>query len=296
MQSYAHPYHFERLFAVLLCVMFSQASFAIETTSSAKVEKLKKRAEAGDAAAQCDLGQLFEHGDGVPMDLSTARYWYRYAALKGDAIGQCNYGTMLIYGLGGNQDRAMAKDLFEKAAAQKSKYGFYELGVVYEQGLGVKPDYDKAFEYYKKAALGGVTQAMNNLASMKAHGLLKGDWTPLQLYKQAAEHGDSTAEFNIGMLYLDGDSVPKNERLAVEWLTKAARHGDVEAQCNLGVILANGGEGVPVQTQDAIKWLTRAATAGDGMAKQALARIYRDGNGVPKNPADADRWWPHPLP
>lgn len=287
----------------LPCVTVSPVALAeqksgrkVDAPGAVSMESLRQRAQRGDASAQIDLGYKYQQGEGVPTDLPTACAWFKKASDQGDPIGQCNYGTMLIYGWGCKQDQAAAKALFEKALTKKCKYAYYELGVIYEQGLGVKPDYDKAFEYYKKAALLGVPQAINNLASMRAHGQLKADWTPLEMYKQSALAGDSTAEFNIGMLYLDGDGVKQSDKLAVEWLTKAAQHGNMHAQCNLGVVLAAGGKGVPVQTEAAIKWLRLAADKGDNVAKQGLARIYREGRGVPKNPKEADRWWPHPLP
>jgi TPR repeat protein len=282
-----------RALTALVVVFLASGAAVAETKLKADdpVEALKRRATAGDADAQVDLGRMFETGAGVPKNLQTAVSWYKKASDKGSATGMCNYGTMLIYGWGCKQDQKAALALFEKAAENGSLIAEYELGVVYEQGLGVTADYEKAVEHYKAAALAGVAPAINNLASMRAKGQLKGDWHPTEMYELAAKHGDITAEYNLGMLYLEGDGVPPNAKQAVDWLTKAAQHGHVQAMCNLGVVLAIGAEQVPADVPAAIKWLKRSANKGDSLAKQALSKIYREGRGVPKNIDEANRWW-----
>lgn len=254
------------------------------------IDTLKKEALSGNVASQIELGARYLDGRGVKEDLTESCKWYKMASDTDDADGLCSYGCMLIYGRGCKQDQKKAKELFERASKKGSALGNYQLGVVYEQGLGVPIDNQKAFDLYQKAAAGGINHAMNNLASMKAKGLLKTDWTPEDMYKKAAQKGSVTAEYNLGMLYLDGDQVQKNEKLAVEWLRKAAQHGHMEAQNNLGVVLVTGGEGVPVNTIEGISWLKKAATVGDEMAKRALSKIYRDGKLVKKDLNEAKKW------
>src|SRR5262245_17961509 len=45
-------------------------------------------ARAGSPAAQFNLGQLYRQGQGIPPDLSQARYWYEAAAAQGYAFAQ----------------------------------------------------------------------------------------------------------------------------------------------------------------------------------------------------------------
>ena len=42
-------------------------------------------ASAGDADAQCNLGQAYKLGRGVPVDMAMAESWYRKAADQGRA-------------------------------------------------------------------------------------------------------------------------------------------------------------------------------------------------------------------
>jgi TPR repeat protein len=56
--------------------------------------------------------------------------------------------------------------------------------------------------------------------------------------KALAEQGVATAQYNLGVMYADGDGVPENGAEAVKWFRKAAAQGDADAQYNLGVMHA----------------------------------------------------------
>ena len=59
---------------------------------------------------------------------------------------------------------------------------------------------------------------------------------------------------------------------AVKWYRKAAEQGIAEAQYNLGVMYANG-EGVPRDQAKAVEWLQKAAKQGLAKAQEALRRL-----------------------
>jgi len=48
----------------------------------------KAQAESGDAAAQAELGVLYQLGDGAAQDDAEAFAWYQKAANQGNARGQ----------------------------------------------------------------------------------------------------------------------------------------------------------------------------------------------------------------
>ena len=91
----------------------------------------------------------------------------------------------------------------------------------------------------------------------------RGDYaTALKEWKPLAEQGDSTAQYNLGVMYRRGDGVIQDYKTAVKWFTKAAEQGDAVAQYNLALMYANG-QGV---TQDYIRahmWWNIAASQGD---------------------------------
>ena len=63
----------------------------------------------------------------------------------------------------------------------------------------------------------------------------RGDYaTALQLLRPLANQGDASAQYNLGVLYQQGQGVPQDYAEAVKWYRKAADQGDASAQYNLG--------------------------------------------------------------
>ena len=63
----------------------------------------------------------------------------------------------------------------------------------------------------------------------------RGDYaTALKEWRPLAERGVSTAQFNLGVIYDNGEGVPQDYAEAVKWYRKAAEQGDAAAQSNLG--------------------------------------------------------------
>jgi hypothetical protein len=71
----------------------------------------------------------------------------------------------------------------------------FQLALDYEAGLGVPQDYTHA----------------------------------LQLYCDAADHGDPRAFLNLGWMYVNGRGVPRDDAIAAGWLRKSAAAGEPQA-------------------------------------------------------------------
>jgi uncharacterized protein len=107
--------------------------------------------------------------------------------------------------------------------------------------------------------------------------------------RKKAEDGDAKAQFELGLSYVLGKDVPKDDATAVRWYRKAADQGYAPAQVNLGWIYANG-EGVTKDAAEAESWLGKAALQGNSIAQYNLGGVYASGQGVPKNPVEAYKW------
>jgi len=97
-------------------------------------------------------------------------------------------------------------------------------------------------------------------------GLQMGCGKPESLWEKA-EKGDANAQLELGLMYYEGEGVPKDSAEAVTWYRKAADQGLGEAQNNLGGMYANG-EGVPKDYVEAYKWFTVAAQGGFATAEE----------------------------
>ncbi len=93
-------------------------------------------------------------------------------------------------------------------------------------------------------------------------------------YKRAADLGHARAIYNVGLFNEKGIVVPQNAKLARELYEKSATMGDDVAMLNLARLYANGigGKKDPAQAKD---WLTSAEQAGNAQAKQILAELNK---------------------
>ena len=90
--------------------------------------------------------------------------------------------------------------------------------------------------------------------------------------KWAAEQGNAEAQFNLGVMYNQGDGVPEDHAEAVRWYQMAAEQGYAVAQCILG-FMYDQGDGVPEDDAEAVRWYQMAAEQGYAGA-QYQSRYY----------------------
>jgi uncharacterized protein len=72
-------------------------------------------AQAGDAEAQNNVGEIYERGLKDTPNYEAAVIWYQKAADQGNSRAQFNLGTLYEQGLGVPQDKVRALDLYRKA-------------------------------------------------------------------------------------------------------------------------------------------------------------------------------------
>ena len=107
--------------------------------------------------------------------------------------------------------------------------------------------------------------------------------------KQVAYAGDVAAQVQLGVIYLTGDGVPKDDVEAMKWLRKAADQDNATAERYLAEMYFKG-RGVPADNMEAAKWLRMAADQGDAESAHNLAVLYSQGLGVPRNLKQAAEW------
>ncbi len=76
-----------------------------------------------------------------------------------------------------------------------------------------------------------------------------------------AMQGFPGAQFNLGDLYANGYSVPKDSVEAASWYKKSAEQGYGEAEFSLGLAYLNG-EGVEKNEAEGLAWIIVAAQPG----------------------------------
>ena len=113
---------------------------------------------------------------------------------------------------------------------------------------------------------------------------------------------DAEAQFKLGCAYMDGMSVPQNEREAIwgvpedekkalYWWTKAAEQGHAEAMFKLGEFYEYGGEYIEGDNAKEAYWYTKAAEMGHADAQCRVAYCYESGEGVKADKTMAVYWY-----
>ena len=72
-------------------------------------------------------------------------------------------------------------------------------------------------------------------------------------------------------------------------IQELAEAGDADAQYSMGWMYDTG-DGVPKDYAEAVKWYRKAAEQGHAVAQFNLGVMYADGEGVPKDMAEATKW------
>lgn len=139
--------------------------------------------------------------------------------------------------------------------------------------------------------------------------------TAVKLLEPLAEQGNHDAQYNLGMLYLWGQGVAKNEKKAFDFFTRAADQNDPRAQLQLGTLYTMGwGTAVDEQKarsligkaaeqryppaeyqmstiERAFHWTRRACEDGYNPGCYMLALMYQNGWDTSPDPVEATHWY-----
>ena len=109
---------------------------------------------------------------------------------------------------------------------------------MYHNGLGVVQDYVEAIKWYRNAAEHGDAQAQYNLGIMyeKGNGIIQDYIEASEWYRKAALQRNATVQFNLGFMYYFGQGVPRNYVQAYAWISIAASSGYDSAHISLDSI------------------------------------------------------------
>ena len=155
------------------------------------------------------------------------------AASSGDPKALFQLGIRYSDGKDTKRNMGESAKWFEAAANQGFAPAQYSIGSLYEKGIGVRRDLGVASDWYSKAAAQGNARAMHNLAVINAMGNppeKKADIdTAVTWFQQAADLGIKDSQFNLGILYGQGQGVPQNLKESYKWFALAAKTGDTDA-------------------------------------------------------------------
>ena len=256
------------------------------------IAALHDLAEAGDAAAQTELGARYEHARGVEQDYGVAASWFRRAADQGHASGQAALGFLYSRGRGVERNDTEAVRWYHRAAHQGNTRAQNNLGVMYGAGRGVSRDDAEAVRWYRRAAEQGDAVAQNNLGVRyrDGRGVDQDYGEAVRWFRCSADQGHAAGQNNLAVMYGTGRGVSRDDTEAVRWYRRSADQGHALAQNNLGVRYGTG-RGVERNDAEAARWYRRAAEQGEVLAQHNLGWAYENGRGVQRDRVEAVRWY-----
>jgi len=111
----------------------------------------------------------------------------------------------------------------------------------------------------------------------------------LQIFEQLSQAGDSQAQYDLSLMYLQGIGANKNLEKGWTWMNRAADGGNVQAMLELAVRYQKSAS-LENAEQMAFLWFQRAAMAGSAAGQYNLAHLYEDGNQTPVDLVQAFVW------
>jgi hypothetical protein len=187
----------------------------------------------------------------------------------------------------GEKTRAVSS--LQYAAEHGHAVALWQLGRMYADGDGVPRDDYRAFEYFQKFADGHadenpavprarfVANAFVALGQYYLEGIPNTAVAPSpelarRMFAHAASYfGDPEAQYQLAMLYVDGNGVQRDAKRAIPWLVLAANKGHYKSQALLGRILFRGEHGIR-QRASGLMWLT-VACDGPGAKVPWIAEL-----------------------
>lgn len=265
---------------------------------------LKRAADGGNLQAMVFLGNMYEKGDGTPVDHAQAITWY----LKADAAGEetapfaiCEYyrenggatpeeilgwaqKAVAVEPVASNylelgavqldqKDEVSARQNFAKAAELGSVTGLALTGIYEWRGVAGPLDAVNGYKHLMETADKGNARAFNELGQGYRDGE---NGLPVDLnvanayFLKAAEGGYRTGQYNLALAYWSGNGVEQSYKHAGYWAVKAAAQDHPDAQYMMALLTQAGIGGVKDPAR-AVEWMEAAAANGsnDAIAKMA---------------------------
>ena len=150
----------------------------------------------------------------------------------------------------------------------------------------------KAIEDMKLGAYAGdvAAQVRLGLIYLTGDGVAKDDAEALKWIQKAADQDNPVGERYLSEMYFKGRGVPADNSQAAKYLRMAAEQGDAESQHNLAVLYTQG-LGVPRNMKQAVDWMQKSAAQGLADAQLGLGIMYENGDGIAEDPAQAAKWY-----
>lgn len=259
------------------------------------IQWLKKAAAQDHAEATFELASYYELGIGVNKDYRMAQALYEEAIQQGHRDAQFNLALLMINEQAPFKDLKKARELMEGLAEKDDVDAKYSLSVMYSESLGTIPtNPDKTLLWLGAAAYEGHPQAQFNLGLQYLRGdfVKKDEKQAFSWFRKSAEKDMPEAQFNLALMYENGHGTNADLTEALYWYESASQLGDANAQQNLGIKYLLGKQ-VAQDNKKALNLISKAADNGLMNSQYLLGRLYHAGREgvVSIDVSKAEQWY-----
>lgn len=288
-------------------------------------DELVEMADEGDSEAMYQLGLLIEDLEYKKNNLRlnyidrNMFLWFEKAANLGHpkAITRIAKEYLSEYGYYKKKDYASAIKLLTTAAEKEDSEAQLLLSIIFYKGLGGLKNEETSISYLSSSQKDlyrikpllylekDLIDMIRDLVKSKNKDALfiLGDFyyfgktgyyeqnykKAYRLYTQAAELGNSSASYMIGMMLYSGIGVLKDISESFIWINKSANAGNKTAMIK-SAIMNYFGEGTDVNIDNSFTLFSKTAEMGDSLSQYFLGVMYYKGEGTDKDLSLAKKW------
>lgn len=297
-----------------------QHGYHVKQDSAKAAHWYGKAAAQNFGLAKKMLGQAYIEGDGVEVDFDQGVHLLREAAASGSELAKSSLALALLQASAvAPQYRAEAEQLLQDEETRNE-----EMRLVLARRKHVKAAMDELYGDVTRDPLRGALPLVRYLVSAELHGAAIEEvarivespaFLAMPRETQVLTRGkllDALEKICIPKLVVNADeqvllrldqlgvrgasmqlALKAEERgdvaAAIEFLNRSARQGSTKAMYHLGRLHE------PTDIQRALDWYRRSAEGGETDAAVKLAYLYFNGEGVPRDYAQAHTWLERPL-
>ena len=241
-------------------------------------------AEKGNLEVMEDVALLYS------LELDDEENEMKWRAKMAETTGKLEDIIQVAETYSFNDDHENAIIWYKKAAEMGDIKSLYEIGIEYEC---MDADPAEVRSWFEKAIAAGYLEAEVTVAFRCLHGEIynKDGKKAFGLFSKHAELGDDMALYGLGLCYLNGEGVQKDEKKAVEYFEKANNSSSREQLINCYL----EGIGVEKDEKKAFEMLVEETSeknyGGNTDVQYKLGECYFFGKGVESDKQKAKELW-----
>ncbi|KAI8880317.1 HCP-like protein [Backusella circina FSU 941] len=249
----------------------------------------KLSSENGYPRAQNQIGLMYLRGHGVEKDHQKALKCFTTASEQMDTWECLNPGLDFHYGRKVDKNHEIAEIYLQRAAEENEEEAQTYLDAIHLDKIEKEHNSSKRMEQLEKTV-----EDMNPISLYdRGMKLYTGSCEGVKNYslsffyiRKAAEKNHSQAIAQLGIIYLDGKAVEKDENEGIKWIEKSIELMDPYECYEQGIKFYNDKD-----YRISLLYIKRAADGSDSDARSHLGLVYLQGLGVEKNHEQAMEWF-----